>query len=238
MAYKTLRRGHLKVSDILVLGSTPKIAIILLLAFTALILGVTISLPKDSREFVVVKVKGSTVVAEVARDPSSRARGLSGRDSLPEALGMLFIFETASYPSIWMKAMKFPLDIIWVRNGKIVDLEENAPPPTVSSRTESLPIYTPDVPARLVLEVNAGFAKKFGIHIGDEVKIFSEKGAALEFYDSSLDAGGEEGGVSGNDGESRLPLPGQEYFIETGRAKFYRGTNFKVGGNFVAERGV
>lgn len=211
------------------LNSFPKIAVALLLAFIALALGVTISLPAENRELVIVKVRGSTILAEVARDPSSRAQGLGRRNSLPEEEGMLFVFAESSYPSIWMKDMGFALDILWIRNGKIVDLEENAPPPSPGVRPESLPIYTPDVPARLVLEANAGFAKKFKVNIGDEIKIFSEKGQALEFYDPLNNAGVKAGDTGRGGGESIESLPGSEYFIETNRAKFYRGANFRTG---------
>jgi uncharacterized membrane protein (UPF0127 family) len=61
--------------------------------------------------------------------------------------------------------MRFPLDIIWIdRNKKIVEIYEYALPCKDVCKT-----ITPQAAALYVLEVNAGFAKKQGIKIGDRL---------------------------------------------------------------------
>lgn len=92
---------------------------------------------------------------------AARQKGLSGRDSLPSNAAMLFIFDTDDHWGIWMKDMKFPIDIIWLdKDYTVVDIKENASP-------ESYPdVFRPRVPARYVLEVNAGVVSNNAILIG------------------------------------------------------------------------
>ena len=50
----------------------------------------------------------------IADEPSERVAGLSGVESLRDFQGKLFIFDTDAQHRIWMKDMKFALDIIWI----------------------------------------------------------------------------------------------------------------------------
>ena len=100
-------------------------------------------------------------------------RGLSGRESLPQDKGMLFIFESmeefSPAPDFWMRNMKFPIDMIWIgRDHKVVYIKKNA-------RPESYPTtFGPGakIDARYVLEVNSGFSDKYYIKVGDPVVFF------------------------------------------------------------------
>ena len=69
------------------------------------------------------------VRVEIRDDTNGRNLGLSGRSSLAENEGMLFIFDTPAVYEFWMKDMNFPLDFIWINNGLVVDLSEHIPPP-------------------------------------------------------------------------------------------------------------
>ncbi len=104
---------------------------------------------------------------DVARSPQALERGLSGRESLLKGEGMLFVFPSAGRPMIWMKNMKFPLDIIWLNQWIIVDKVESAPlagqNPEVS--------YLPEADADMVLEVPAGTMQKHGLKLGDPLDI-------------------------------------------------------------------
>lgn len=106
------------------------------------------------------------IPVEVAKTAQDRAKGLSGRVSLEPDKGMLFIFPEAGNYSFWMPDMNFPIDIIWITDGKVVGIEKN-----VSNKFDPQnPIfYNPPRPVKYVLEVNAGFAEIHGIKIGDEV---------------------------------------------------------------------
>ena len=112
--------------------------------------------------------------AEVARDPTDRAIGLSGRSGLRPGAGMLFVFDSGRASTIWMKGMLFPLDIVWIGvDCRIVDVTLNAPPPAPATPDSQLPTYAstaPAAPAAYVFEVAAGEAKERDIKIGDTVR--------------------------------------------------------------------
>lgn len=110
------------------------------------------------------------IEATVARTPSDRKKGLSKRDSLPLSEGMLFVFENKGQYGIWMKDMKFAIDIIWVdENKRIVNLVTNVVPEP-GKDDEELTIYRPGDDVLYILEINAGLAALNGLQIGDEVK--------------------------------------------------------------------
>lgn len=119
-----------------------------------------------------VKLGENTLVqAEVARTVAEHGKGLSGRDSLAQNHGMLFKFPAKERYAFWMKGMRFSLDFLWITDGRVVEISEDLPAAT----TENPPTYTPSQPVDLVLEVNAGFAKKRGIKVGDRVQITSNE---------------------------------------------------------------
>ena len=102
------------------------------------------------------------LTVELARTLEEQVRGLSGRPNLKPGWGMLFVYEHPHPVSIWMKDMRFPLDIVWIRAKRIVKIERHAPP--LSSKGPER-IYT--AMADLVLEVPAGFADRKRIRVGD-----------------------------------------------------------------------
>ncbi len=114
-----------------------------------------------------VAVNGVKIEVEVADTFLAREKGLSGREKLEENKGMLFVFEIKDFHSFWMKEMKFPIDIIWISNDRIVDIAHNVP--TVAG--EFLKTYKPKEPVNFVLEVNAGFSERHGLKAGDRVEI-------------------------------------------------------------------
>lgn len=118
-----------------------------------------------------ITIRGETFRVEVARTPDERARGLGGRASLAPGTGMVFPFERADRHAFWMAGMYFDIDIVWIRDGKIVDVSERLPhpPPELDPRAAALPEYRPREPADLVLEVAAGTARARGWQPGDPV---------------------------------------------------------------------
>ncbi len=120
------------------------------------------------KEFRVV-IGGQSIIVEVARDEETRRRGLSGRMTLAQDHGMFFIFPEKSAERFWMKDMFIPLDMIWIDDGKIVDILPRVPAPAFGALDSALPFYAPKMPATRVLEVNAGTAERLGWKIGDTV---------------------------------------------------------------------
>lgn len=120
-----------------------------------------------------VEINNHTFTAEVAQTDSEKQIGLSGRVSIADDRGMLFLFDNPGYYSFWMKKMQFPIDIIFIKDNKIVTIfKQVAPPPTDKEVADNeLPIYTPQAEANKVLEINSGLVDKYGIKTGDTVKI-------------------------------------------------------------------
>lgn len=110
-----------------------------------------------------------SVKAQVADTASVRKKGLSERDSLPINSGMLFVFDKSGKWGIWMKGMKFPIDIIWIDDGKkIVDIAEDAVPEP-GKKDSALTVYRPRADSKYVLEINAGLSNLNNLRVGDTV---------------------------------------------------------------------
>jgi len=105
------------------------------------------------------------IAVDVADTVESRAQGLSGRPSLEPGHGMWFPYSLADEYGFWMVDMHFDIDIVWVRDQRIVDITHDAP----HDVAEPLPIYRPREPADAVLEVPAGTARRLGWQEGDPV---------------------------------------------------------------------
>lgn len=103
-------------------------------------------------------------MVETARTDEEKRRGLMFRKSLDERKGMIFDMMPARKTAMWMKNTYIPLDIIFVgEDNRIAGIYENARP-----HSEEL-IISP-APARAVIELNAGAAKKFAIGIGNKIE--------------------------------------------------------------------
>lgn len=129
-----------------------------------------------------VRIGGETFKVEIAATDEARRQGLSGRDTLPTGRGMLFTYLTPSRYGFWMKDMRFPIDIIWLRSSAdsrtatVIDIAPNIQPLTSDVRSPTsdlrLSIYYPRLPADAALELPAGTAMRLKIKIGDETKLF------------------------------------------------------------------
>lgn len=116
-----------------------------------------------------VTVKNTTFTVDVAVTAKEKEVGLGYRDSLAPDRGMLFVYDHKERYPFWMRAMRFPIDIVWIDDRTIVDISKNVP---VSDKpVEQLPLYHPNVPVDKALEINAGLSDAYGISIGDSVKI-------------------------------------------------------------------
>ena len=115
-----------------------------------------------------VQVGDARVTADLADDDAERALGLGGRKRLGRDAGMYFVLPDAS-PSFWMKGMLIPLDMIWIKDGRVVDVTADVPNEPRGTPESELPTYSPQQPANRVLEVNAGWARRHGVRPGDEV---------------------------------------------------------------------
>jgi len=110
--------------------------------------------------------------ATLADTDKLRQKGLGKIQKLEESQGMLFTFpEENSSPSFWMKDMLIPIDIIWINDGKIVQIDKNVQPPDSGTPDNKLKLYKADFPVDYVLEVNGGFSEKNKIDTGASITI-------------------------------------------------------------------
>lgn len=118
------------------------------------------------KEYKTIQIGEALFKLELATTTLAKARGLGYRDCMPEDQGMLFLFDAPGKHSFWMKGMRFPLDIIWLRKNIVVFIEEHLAAPT----SPIPPSYTPSRDADAVIELNAGLVKKLDVHIGDRIE--------------------------------------------------------------------
>ena len=114
-----------------------------------------------------IKVGPKILSVEVADTEAKRQKGLGSKTSLRQDDGMLFVFDQRqTRHTFWMKDMQFDLDIIWISNGKIVQIDKDVKTePGVADY--NLRRYSSQVPVDYVLEVSAGFSDKNSIKVGD-----------------------------------------------------------------------
>lgn len=111
-------------------------------------------------------INGYTLQVEEAKTSLQQQRGLSGRKSIAENQGMLFIFPEEKRLSFWMHKMLMPIDMIWLNaQYQVVSIKENVPP---CVQNKVCPNYAAD--GQYVLETQAGFVTKHHVKVGDVVE--------------------------------------------------------------------
>jgi uncharacterized membrane protein (UPF0127 family) len=99
----------------------------------------------------------------VADTPRRQAQGLMFVRSLPALRGMLFVHESPKPISMWMKNTFIPLDMVFIDSqGRIQQIVAQTTP-------HSLEVIRSNEPARAVLEIGGGEAKRLGIKPGQHV---------------------------------------------------------------------
>jgi len=100
---------------------------------------------------------------QTRQTPEEVYQGLSDIEKLPFKNGMLFMYSRTSHSPHVMRGMKFDLDFIFLKNGKVVFIQEK-----VFKNFKGI-IQSP-TGCNQVLEINSGEVRKLGIKLGDEMK--------------------------------------------------------------------
>ena len=106
-------------------------------------------------------IAGTRYTTEIADSEAEKQQGLSGREALCQKCALLFIFSHVAEQGFWMHGMRFPLDIIWLVDDRVVHIERE-----ISETSEV--IFRPNISANRVIEVNAGSASR--LQVGDRVR--------------------------------------------------------------------
>ena len=118
-----------------------------------------------------VKLGNQIFELEVAKTHSQQALGLMYRTLLPSNRGMLFPFAPPQSVQFWMKHCRLSLDMIFLRQGKVIAIAANSPPCT----TDPCPIYGPNELTDQVIEIRGNQAASIGLKVGDQVEISAVK---------------------------------------------------------------
>lgn len=121
------------------------------------------------RQQAVITVGDTQLTVDLAIDPWEQTLGLGYRNGLEPDTGMLFINDSASNQTFWMKGMRFCLDIIWIVDGQIVGAAENACPDAPGMLDADRPRYHSMQPVTHILEVPAGWMAEQGYGPGTPV---------------------------------------------------------------------
>lgn len=102
---------------------------------------------------------------EDALTPAEQERGLSGRYGLADNSGMIFVFKQPDKQCMWMKDMRFNLDMAWFdQDKKVTKLAKVISPDTFPES------FCADN-TKYVIEMNSGQADELGLHIGDSMQL-------------------------------------------------------------------
>jgi uncharacterized membrane protein (UPF0127 family) len=125
-----------------------------------------VGLLDGANRFVTIYIQDKPFQVEIADTPEMHARGLMFRRCIRDDYGMLFVFPGEDFRSFWMKNTRISLDIIYLNQGQqIVDMHLAVPP----CSSDPCPGYDSKYPARYVLELKGGMAKKLNLQIGDKI---------------------------------------------------------------------
>lgn len=114
-----------------------------------------------------MRLGNKKITAYIADNSKEHAQGLMKVKSLPEDVGMLFIFSSEEPRTFWMKNTEIPLSIgFFDKNKKLLQILEMTPESPL--RKEPV-LYTSDKPAQFVLEMNKDWFTKNKIKVGSRL---------------------------------------------------------------------
>ena len=104
----------------------------------------------------------------VADNAVEQTKGLSGTtlDTLG-ADGMLFVFNDYAERTFWMKGMNYDLDVVWIRDGKVMKVDQNIAAPKAGEEPETM--SSAPFKVNMVLELPAGATARYNIVPGHQV---------------------------------------------------------------------
>jgi len=124
-----------------------------------------------------VRLGGERFHLELALDPDSRFKGLSGRRTMAEDRGMLFVFPDERVRSFVMRDCWFPIDVIFLdAAGRVVKVHTMSVEP-MDRRFEErlLTRYSSEYAVVAAIELHGGEAARLGLTPGTRVELPLER---------------------------------------------------------------
>lgn len=119
---------------------------------------------------ITVNIGGRLFALELAVDQATRRRGLSGRERIGLADGMLFVFPHAGKQSFWMRGCLVPIDLLYLDpGGYIVDLHRMHPEPGVPD--DEFKTYPSKWDAQYAIELAGGMIDELELETGQQIDL-------------------------------------------------------------------
>lgn len=118
------------------------------------------------QKYSIVTINDNKIKVELANNMFKQYKGLSDRNHLCQNCGMLFVFPDKSKKKFVMRDMRFPLDILFINDNKIVKINEKLMPEGHQTKN----IYSSQEPVNYVLELNGAYVSEHNIKVGDIMK--------------------------------------------------------------------
>ena len=137
-----------------------------------LFIGGILALPRDKPVCTESYTKDTTITApgvkpinaQIANSEIERELGLGSKLCIPTDTAMLFEFGDSGFYGIWMRGMRFSIDIVWLDGSKVVThIEKNVSPSTYPK------IYTPEKASSYVIEFHSGQADVLQLQLGTQL---------------------------------------------------------------------
>jgi hypothetical protein len=113
-----------------------------------------------------LRVGDSSYRLTIAATDAKRQQGLSNRTEMASDRGMLFVYDKPGSACLWMKDMRFSLDMIWLDvNKKVVHVEQNVTPESYPNQ------FCSDKPAKYIVELNSGEVARAGVRVGQTLHL-------------------------------------------------------------------
>jgi uncharacterized protein len=128
--------------------------------------------PEDRGTRLVVLPDGGRIRLEIKTRAEDILRGAMFRERMPEDRGLMMLFtKTGTHPT-FLYQVRFPLDIVWLdEKSRIVEIAHSAPPCPEGRKASECPAYGSRLPARTVLHLAGGVAKKHNLMVGTKLDL-------------------------------------------------------------------
>lgn len=142
--------------------SAKQVSTLIIAGVVGLVIVVSVFFITSQSQILTLRIGDGVFKARVAKTDAAREKGLGDTTTLADNEAMILAFATDDQWQIWMKGMRYPLDIVWLDKDKaVVYIVKNAP-----YEEGELARYKPTALARYVVELPAGTVDKKRISIG------------------------------------------------------------------------
>lgn len=143
---------------------------LILLLWLALAAGCSSNAATSGPDTQRVTIGGRTFTLELALDEQTRFGGLSGRATIPDDGGMLFVFPHPRQLYFVMRDCPNPIDLIFLGpNGRIVSMHAMQPQPGVPE--SELTLYPSRYVSQFAIELKGGTLAQLGLEPGRRVEL-------------------------------------------------------------------